>query len=206
MLLVYGKRRVAGFLEARGLGLNGSPNWIGMSPKTQRSDMNLPATLDAARSVVERRLFEGSLPLAGMSRLADSLADNAGEVRYKLEFGAGELGDRELHVQAEAELALQCQRTLETFLHHVRVDTRLGLIDNERQEAGLPQDVEPLLLDDGLLRPAAVIEDELLLALPLVPVKPGSRLPELDAGDMPADEADERYNPFAVLGKLKQNK
>lgn len=177
-----------------------------MSPETKRPGTYLPATVDAARMVAERRLFEGSLPVADMSRLADSLADNAGSVRYKLEFSSGQLGDRELHIQAETELALQCQRTLETFLYPVRVDTRLGLIDNERQEAGLPQDVEPLLLEDGLLRPAVVIEDELMLALPLVPVKPGSRLPEFDAGVMPAEEADERHNPFAVLGKLKQNK
>lgn len=156
--------------------------------------------------VADRRLFEGSLPVAGMSRLAASLADDTGTVCYELEFGAGELGDRELHVQLETELVLQCQRTLQSFAHPVRVDTRLGLIDNEHQEAGLPQGVEPLLLDDGLLRPAAVIEDELLLALPLVPVKPGSRLPEFDAGEVPAEEAGEKHNPFAVLGKLKQDK
>ncbi len=177
-----------------------------MSPRTKQPENHLPASVDAARMAADRRIFEGTLPIEGMSRLRPSLADARGNARYVLEFGAGELGDRELHVRVKADLALECQRTLETFIHPVEVDTRLGLIDNEHQEAGLPQGVEPLLLDDGSLRPAAVIEDELLLALPLVPVKPGSRLPEFDAGESPAEEADEKHNPFAVLGKLKQNK
>ena len=140
-----------------------------------------------------------------MQRLVPSLANASGEVGFELEFGQGPLGSPELRVQAWTELALECQRTLETFAYPVEVDTRLGLIDNEQQETGLPEGVEPLLLDDGMLRPAAVIEDELLLALPLVPVKPGSRLPEFDSGQAVADEADARENPFAVLGKLKKN-
>lgn len=177
-----------------------------MRARTNRPGTRLPATVTAARMVVERRVFAGCLPIAGMARLRPSLADDGGEACFELEFGQGELGDRELRVRVKAAVNLQCQRTLETFEHQVEVDTRLGLIDNEQQEAGLPEDVEPLLLDDGLLRPAAVIEDELLLALPLVPVKPGSRLPEFESGEAAADAADEKENPFAVLGRLKQNK
>ncbi len=175
-------------------------------PRTDRTETRLPVTVDAARMVAERRLFAGSLPIAGMTRLLPSLADDRGEARFELEFGQGELGDPELHVHVRAAVDLQCQRTLETFELPLEVDTQLGLIDNEQQEAGLPEGVEPLLLDNGTLQLAAVIEDELLLALPLVPVKPGSQLPEFDSGEPAAEAADARENPFAVLGKLKQNK
>lgn len=176
-----------------------------MTVKTKRHLPTLPAVLDAERMVAEQRVFEGELPLAGLSRLVTDLADPAGQVRYRLVFGRSMAGSRELHLQAWAELGLECQRTLETFFYPVVVDTRLGLIDNERQEAGLPEGVEPVMLDEGGLRPAAVIEDELLLAVPLVPVKPGSRLPQ-QLTDATSDAEDDVVdNPFAVLGKLKQN-
>ena len=52
---------------------------------------------------------------------------------------------------------------------------------------------------------AAVIEDELLLALPLVPVNPDSTLPEeLVAPDEEPPSDGRTDNPFAVLGELKK--
>lgn len=177
-----------------------------MTAKTAQPGSRLPATLDGRRMVAERRVFAGSLPLAGMSRLREDLAETGGEARFELEFGRDELGLDEVHVRVTAELPLQCQRTLETFFHPVEVDTRLGLIDNERDEAALPPGVEPLILADGTLEPAAVIEDELLLAVPLVPMKPGSRLQQPDNAAAPpsAEEEEAVENPFAVLGRLKQ--
>jgi uncharacterized protein len=89
----------------------------------------------------------------------------------------------------------------------VTVDSRLGLIRSERDEAALPPDVEPLLVaDDGKLSLLDVIEDELLLALPLVPVNPDSALPEEVAGPSPEEISAERRsdNPFAVLRELKK--
>ena len=87
----------------------------------------------------------------------------------------------------------------------VSVDTRLGLITREEDEAGLPAGYEPLLLEAAEIRPADVIEDELLLALPLIPVKPG--LEESDLGwstDPEQTEAPQRPNPFAALNSLKK--
>ena len=86
------------------------------------------------------------------------------------------------------------------------MDTRLGLIRQERDEAGLPPDCEPLLVaEDGRLNPADVIEDELLLALPLIPVNPDSSLPDEVTGHDP-DSAGEGHSesPFAVLRELKK--
>jgi len=124
--------------------------------------------------VAARRCFHGSLPVASMPRLAAVLADARGEVEYDLQFDTGSLATPCMTVRAKAVLILQCQRTLEPFGWPVDVEQRLGLITDERDEAALPPGVEPLLLDDGTLDPARAIEDELLLALPAFPVKPGA--------------------------------
>ncbi|WP_188661454.1 YceD family protein [Arenimonas soli] len=165
----------------------------------------LPPVLDAWRMVAAKRLFDGRLPLSGMPRLRPVLADAEGDCRFEVEFGVDALGMRYVEVRAEAELPLLCQRTLERFLHPVRIDQRLGLITDESQEAALPEGVEPLLLDaSGELNPAGLVEDELILAVPVVPIDPDSA--EIEANWPDEAEEDEKPNPFAALAALKEQK
>lgn len=167
--------------------------------------VTLPESVDAWRMVTARRSFQGSLPIAGFDRLGEVLADTEGAVSYDLEFGRDEFGIAWLDVHVEAPLILTCQRTLESFVLPVTVDTRLGLIGDESEEAALLPGYEALLVTDDRLHPAAVIEDELLLAVPLVPVSPQSEWPEqglvAEAQDAPQETPTE--NPFAVLRGLK---
>jgi len=156
--------------------------------------------------VSARRSFQGSLPIAAMPRLCEVLADDAGLATYELDFGRDEYGTAYVDVRVQAPLWLVCQRTLEPFVMPVAVDSRLGLIRSERDNAALQAGCEPLLIaEDDKLNPIDVIEDELLLALPLVPVNPDSVLPE-EVTRPPAEEsAEERSdNPFAVLRELKK--
>ena len=135
------------------------------------------------------------------------LASDGGEVEFELEFGRDELGTAYLDVRAKAPLTVICQRSLEPFVLEVTVDNRLGLIRSEREESGLSPGCEPLLVEeDGKLLPADVIEDELLLALPLVPINPDSRLPDEVTSPGPEDDSDQGRtdNPFAVLRELKK--
>ena len=118
--------------------------------------VTLPESVDAWRMVSARRSFEGTLPIASMSRLCEVLASADGVVQFELDFGRDSFGSDYVDVRAQAALTLICQRTLEPFVLPVVVDTRLGLIKHERDEAGLPPDCEPLLVpEDGRLNPAA---------------------------------------------------
>lgn len=156
--------------------------------------------------VSARRVFEGSVALASMSRLRDSLAATGGSVSYEIEFGKDELGIANLWIRAQADLSLLCQRSLEPFDFPVRIDTRLGLIEEESEEAGLPPGYDPLLVEkNGQLRLADVIEDELILALPVVPLKPGVEPVERTWRGDEAEEPD-ASNPFSVLQKMKSKK
>ncbi len=161
--------------------------------------------------VAGRRSFEGVLPVAELPRLVEALADDRGDVTYRLDFEQDELGGPQLHVVLSAGLTLECQRTLESFVYPARVDTRLGLLADEQDADALPGECEPLLLEGGALSPRRVIEDELLLALPLVPVKPGSEIMQGEwttPGDPPQDaERDEpTARPFADLRKLLEDR
>ena len=170
---------------------------------------DLPEVLDAWRMVAARRGFEGRLPLASMDRLRGSLVDGEGEVRFSLDFDRDPLNVPYAELRIDAELPLECQRSLQRFLLPVTLVQRLGLIragqDTEADEAALPEGYEPLLVPaDGLLHPAALVEDELILALPTVPVKPGSEPVEGD-WSAPAEES-RQANPFAALAGLRRDR
>jgi uncharacterized protein len=169
--------------------------------------VTLPESVDAWRMVSARRSFTGELPIAAMSRLCELLAGSDGAAQFELDFGRDEFGTAYLDVRVKAPLLLICQRTLEPFVLPMVVDTRLGLIRTEREESGLPPGCEPLLVaEDGTLKLADVIEDEVLLALPLIPVNPDSELPDEATSPYLEEDSSEGHtdNPFAVLRELKK--
>ena len=167
----------------------------------------LPESVDAWRMVQARRSFQGSVALASMPRLKGSLCSTDGAVTYDIEFGRDELGVANVRVKADAGLPLMCQRSLEAFVLPVKVDATLGLIVSESEEAGLPPGYEPLLLEsDGKLHIADVIEDELILALPVVPLKPGVEPVEQHWAAEEIEEEPPKENPFAVLQQMKAPK
>lgn len=163
----------------------------------------IPEIVDVWRWVAARRRIEGRMPLASLPRLQDGLLDPEGDVRFTIDFDRDALQLPRVALVAEAELPLQCQRSLQRFLLPVKVEQTLGLIRDEADEAALPEGYEPLLVPaDGLLRPLDLVEDELILALPVVPVSPGS---EPVGDDQPqAAHAPRQDNPFAVLSALKK--
>ncbi|MFC4727056.1 YceD family protein [Coralloluteibacterium thermophilus] len=169
---------------------------------------SLPAVLDVWRMVAARRSFEGRLPLSAFGRLGESLTDAEGEVRYTLDFDRDALKIATLDLHIEADLPLECQRTLQRFLHPVRIDQRLGLIASESQEASLPGEYEPVLVgEDGAVNPLDLIEDELILAIPVVPVAPGTEPAEQEwPAPQQSENQEERPNPFAALSVLKERK
>jgi uncharacterized protein len=172
---------------------------------------NLPETVDAVRMLSGRRCFDGRLPVATLPRFAEALERDAGEVEYALEFGRDSLGVDFLEIRARCSPWLVCQRTLEPFQYAVEIQQRLGLIRREADEAGLPEGYEALLLpEDRQLRLLELLEDELILALPLVPARADAELPTEyravpGAEAAGADEAEAKPNPFAALAALKKD-
>jgi len=166
-------------------------------------NIRVPEAVDAWRMVAAQREFEGRFALAAMPRLRDSLLDPEGDARYVLAFGTDALKLPYVELRIEAELPLECQRSLQRFLLPVRVEQRLGLVRDEADEAALPPDYEALLVGaDGMLKPAELVEDELILALPVVPVSPEAEAVERDFA--PTDAETAQANPFAALAGLKK--
>lgn len=168
--------------------------------------VTLPPQLDVWRMVANQRRFEGTVALAQMPRLSSVLADTDGECRYVLEFYRDPLKIDVMHMQLSVSLPLVCQRSLERFLHKVEIDQRFGLISDESQEASMLEGMEAVLIEgNGEVSPFQLIEDELLLAVPLVPINPNAA--ELDPKWAHEEVIeDKKPNPFAALVALKNTK
>lgn len=164
---------------------------------------DFPELVDLWRLVERRRGFSGTWPLARCSRLKTSLHSDEGEVAFEIDFGTDELGVRYADIGIDANLTLLCQRSLEPFLFPVVRKTRLGLIRKESDEPALPAGYEPYIVPAEPIELADLVEDELILALPVVPLGPDG---PLDASFGPAESVPdqaEQDNPFAVLAELK---
>jgi len=166
----------------------------------------MPELVDAWRMVASSMRLDGRLPLASLTRLREVLADADGDdVICSIEFGRDALQQPYALLRVQAGLPLICQRTLKRFVLPLDIEQRLGLIRDEAEEAGLLPDYESLLLEgDGSLAPAALVEDELILAIPAIPVAPGSEAVERDWPVSTEEET--RVNPFAALAGLKKDR
>lgn len=133
----------------------------------------MPLVIDG-RDFARRHIrFEGRVAIGDLSRVADFLAAKDGELECLL-YGACAEDDQkqpELHLSVSGELQLICQRCLEAVPFLLNIDKRLRLIspgatwpddDVENEEFDVIEASNELAV--GLL-----IEDEVLLALPISP-------------------------------------
>jgi len=171
----------------------------------------IPKEIDPFRFANNGRQLEGELKLADMARLSESLFDNSGVVKVSMQFDVDQTGTPNLHGRFETTLLLTCERCMQALEFPVTIDTWLGLVRHEKLAESLAEQYEPWVIEDtDLVDPATVVEDELILALPLVPKHDFDCLPEEAwfAGDKEVEEKpeDKPESPFAVLSALKSKK
>lgn len=168
-----------------------------------------PLRLDVAQLAADGAELQGHWPLAELSRLAElhmagdvPAADVQWQVRGELLPVTGGAAEVWLHLQARAELALCCQRCLGPVHETVAIAKPLRFVSDEAQAAALDAEMEDdVLALERALDLRELVEDELLLALPLVPRHAVCPQPlPVPAAD---PEAELKANPFAALAQLK---
>lgn len=164
--------------------------------------MSAAAVIDSLEFARGEHELRGSLSVATLKRLEDVLFDSQGSLDYELR-GARDDRKRPLLVlDVKGLLHLQCQRCLGRLDYDVGIGSTLLIVPR-----GAPQDAEddpegPDLIEASeALEVDALVEDEVLLSLPLAPRHPEgtceSRLPKERA-------AGEPRGAFAGLAALKR--
>lgn len=170
----------------------------------------LPVRVQPYRLAAQGRRLTGTIKLSGAARLSASLAVEPDEARVRLAFYVDASGRPTVEGEITADLTLICQRCLEPVTLPVISRLHAALVGSDAEAARLQSRSDILLVEEDRLTLLDLVEDELLLALPLVPMHPGLEAcapaaREALGGSDRAAGTEERPNPFAVLKDLKFN-
>lgn len=168
---------------------------------------NQPAVAASPETVIDSPDFarhagslHGSVSVARLTRLADQLVDQAGSLVFELHGVRDDEGKSFLTLRVAGKLMLRCQRCLAAMPYEVAIDSKLLLVAPGEQwpEEELEDDRMDAIEASRELAVLALVEDEVLLALPVVPRHEKCALPV-------ATETQSRPSPFAALAKLKDH-
>lgn len=174
----------------------------------------LPKTFDPRKLARRGTQFEGSLALEQFDQLVDSLADNKGEVEVSLHFYIREDHRVILEGTVSATLHMICQRCLDIAAIPVTANLRLMGVLTDEQAKALPEDFEPMFMGDEPVELVPLLEEELLLNLPIIAYHPpedcaahSSFTTETDneakVFTKQVEDEQKSSNPFSVLAELK---
>jgi uncharacterized protein len=167
--------------------------------------------LDIDRLADSRAEMDFTLPLAELPPLRSQSAGDAsgqgglagsvaGHVRFERVSG---IPVAELSVQGTAQLI--CQRCLGPLAIPIDAHVRIGLIVSEADVDRVPGDFEPMLAPEGRTSLDALVGEELLLSLPIVPQHADDE-PCVSASQAAVEPAKEAVlptqRPFERLGEL----
>ena len=171
-----------------------------------------PRMLNVAQLCHDAGSLAGQWPLAGMKRLRGGLFEQADSAVNWSASGALLLASSAepeiwLKLRADVVVTLQCQRCLQSVVQPLAVDRRLRFVRSEAEAERLDEasDFDVLVLLPRLDL-HDLVEDELILALPLVP-RHEERCPvplPIPVDDLP-DEAP-APKPFAALAVLRNSR
>ncbi|WP_294948682.1 YceD family protein [Sulfurivirga sp.] len=166
----------------------------------------MPDWIEPEQAARQNRQYQLSLDVRQFPRLMAALDDRLppSPIEMTLRFFMEPESRRPaFELTMQGDMPLQCQRTLDAYRQPVDEKLTAVFVASEGEAEWVPEAYDAWLLDAGeRINPWRLIEDELLLAIPMVPRQPGEPLVWQDHDRTPAPVADEE-NPFAVLAALR---
>ncbi|PTU33207.1 YceD family protein [Stenotrophobium rhamnosiphilum] len=169
--------------------------------------MPIPQKIRVSTAVNRREHYVGELALSTLPKLSGLLADDASVMQVDL-LACKIIGLPALTGVVEGPLKLECSRCNKPYQLGLRHELDLRLVSSEEEEQRLMQDCEPYWVQDDELALRDLLEDELLLALPMLPRCDSCEniVNGIGAGATESaapKQEPRRENPFAALKKFK---
>lgn len=175
----------------------------------------LPVDVNPFRLVEQKKRLTGAMPFQQMPRLAETALPETGDFEVDLEFTRSISGLPIIQGHVRGAVMLECQRCLQAVEFPVDSEIQVALTTFQSDERPEQEGFEAWLVEDDRLFIQDFVEDEILLALPLVArheqCEPVRELIEALPSEIPATEASQtddvpegKKNPFAVLKDWKK--
>lgn len=182
-----------------------------MNSDQTRLPTRLPVRLDPFKFADQGKEIDAILSVEYLDRFAQELNSSKGEVQCHIKgVKSGNGIFRSLHVVLTGEVELICQGCTDAFMYQVDRKAIIYPVYSEEQAKQVPDDGEPVLLDEDSSKTnldiKSAIEDELILSLPLIPLYGECEaLDTYQVGDIPEEtpEEVEKNNPFSALKNIE---
>jgi uncharacterized protein len=167
--------------------------------------MNARPLIDSLDFARNGQRISGEVPVAKLPRLLDFLENHQGILSYTVRGGIDRDGIPSLDIRVAGNCQLRCQRCLNGMDYAIRLETHLLLRDQATLDAldcspdGGEEEQFDSILADTHLDVLDLLEDEILLSLPIAPKHESGACQAADGGNVPEEEK----NPFAALAKFK---
>jgi len=164
--------------------------------------------LDVDRLARGETEIDFDVPLAELPRLQSRIPGIGGSVHGAARF-ARQSGFAVAELSLAGKATLQCQRCMQAMELPLDSTTHVALILAEADAAAVPEELEPVLAREGHISVGALVEEELLLALPIVPLHEELRECAVSpSAPLVAEEAPEHVTqrPFEGLADLLRQK
>jgi len=148
--------------------------------------------------------LNGQFTLDVFHRLDTLLNNDLGDLVYRLDFTEDPNGIYCINGEITASVEVLCQRCLKPFQLMVNHSISLGIVLDKEEAEQLPSEYEPLLLNEDTLSVVELVEDELILALPISPIHAAEDCPGSDI--LEKINHGQKRHPFDELAKLKLHK
>lgn len=170
----------------------------------------LPMTVDVIKLASQGSALSGQFATKHLPRLGEAVLELGETLRADLQFFVGDEGFIEVAGTVSGEVGLTCQRCLGVLRRTLSSEFALAVVHDEADVANVPKRLDPWLIDAGTGDLRALLEDELLLTLPIVALHERGQceaVPTFAADDRSEKGTDTRpSNPFQILERLKLEK
>lgn len=168
----------------------------------------LPEIVKPFKLARQNARLVGFVPLSAFENLVLSVASSSDDhtVRVDVIFETGPGGVALMTGKLSATVPLQCQRCLEPVTLEMSSEIRLAIFEQEVDEGALPEGYEPLQAESEQVRLVDLIEQELILVAPLIPVHDTCEMIAMPDQEMmieePLEAEPQKESPFAGLSDL----
>jgi uncharacterized protein len=172
--------------------------------------MALPTLIDPRKLANQGIVLEGQFHAKHLPRLALAVADIETPLSALVKFEVDEARAKVASGTLNISVSAICQRCLDPVTVALSSDFSAQIIWSEDQLANVPSDREPWIVVDKMASLNELLEDEILLALPLVNYHENGMctgdtlLSEDERGNKEEEAEVVADNPFNILQQLKK--
>ena len=183
------------------------------------SNAQLPQFISPRKMARQGHIIEGTLPVSAMKRMEGLLVDVSGEMVAHLGFSIDIEGFSVVSGTVQGQVIMRCERCMGTTPVDVLANVSLACVYTDEQAESLPERYEPLFTNSDQTDFYALVEDELLLSIPIIAYHPDGECSfgpssfgegevleaevALTDGCVESQDCSSNTHPFAVLAQLK---